>query len=125
MHFMLMCCFDERRWNDLPQSQRDDLMNAYRAWIDEANACGKYVGGGKLADTAGAACVTSVAGKPTVTDGPFAETKEQLGGYHILDCEDRDEALTLAARIPTLPAGGKVEVRAMQHLIPGSSNPGS
>lgn len=121
MHFLLMCCFDEQRWNDLPQGRRDEVMHAYGEWIDEAMSQGKYLGGGKLADTASAACVTSANGKPTVTDGPFAETKEQLGGYHILDCADRDEALALAARIPTLPAGGKIEVRPLQHLIP---NPG-
>ena len=117
MHFLLMCCFDEQRWNDLPQGRRDEVMHAYGEWIDEAMSQGKYLGGGKLADTASAACVTSANGKPTVTDGPFAETKEQLGGYHILDCADRDEALALAARIPTLPAGGKIEVRPLQHLI--------
>ena len=119
MHFLLMCCFDEQRWNDLPQSRRDDVMQAYGAWIGDVTSHGKYVGGGKLADTASAACVTAKNGKTTITDGPFAETKEQLGGYHIVDCADRDEALALAARIPTLPAGGKVEVRALQHLIPG------
>jgi hypothetical protein len=44
-------------------------------------------------------------------DGPFAETKEQLGGYHVIECKDRDEAVAIALRIPTLPAGGAVEVR--------------
>jgi len=44
-------------------------------------------------------------------DGPFAETKEQLGGYHVIECKDRDEAVALALRIPTLAAGGAVEVR--------------
>ena len=48
---------------------------------------------------------------PEVTDGPFAETKEQLGGYHLVECRDLDEALCIAARIPTLSAGGAIEVR--------------
>lgn len=120
MQFLLMCCFDEQRWNDLPQSRREEVMQAYGAWIGDVTAQGKYLAGGKLVDTRSAACVTAKNGKTTITDGPFAETKEQLGGYHIVDCADRDEALTLAARIPTLPAGGKIEVRALQHLIPGS-----
>jgi hypothetical protein len=123
MHFLLMCCFDEERWNALPAAQRDDVMQAYGAWIAEASACGKYAGGGKLAETASAACVTAGSGgKPTITDGPFAETKEQLGGYHLLDCADRSEALAFAARIPTLAVGGKVEVRALQHIVPGASS---
>ena len=50
-------------------------------------------------------------GKTVLTDGPFAETKEQLGGYHVVECRDLDEALAIAARIPTLPAGGAIEVR--------------
>lgn len=49
-------------------------------------------------------------GTPVVSDGPFAETKEQLGGYHLVDCKDLDEALAIAARIPTLSAGGVIEV---------------
>lgn len=120
MHFLLLCCFDERRWNDLPQSRRDDIMQSYGAWIDEMATQGRYVGGAKLAAAATAICVSAAAGKPTMTDGPFAETKEQLGGYHILDCTDRHEALVHAARIPTLPAGGTVEVRPLQQLIPGT-----
>ena len=49
-----------------------------------------------------------------VTDGPFAETKEQLGGYHLVECHNLDEALSIAARIPTLPAGGAIEVRPLE-----------
>ena len=49
-----------------------------------------------------------------ITDGPFAETKEQLGGYHLIQCRDLDEALAIAARIPTLRVGGTVEVRAVE-----------
>jgi hypothetical protein len=124
-----MCCFDEHRWNDWPQSRREESMRAHGDWIGDVASQGKYVGGGKLADTTAAACVTARNGKTAITDGPFAETKEQLGGYHIVDCADPDGALALAARIPTLPTGGKIEVRAMQHLIPGththpSPNPG-
>jgi hypothetical protein len=48
-----------------------------------------------------------------ITDGPFAETKEQLGGYHLLECKSRDEAIATAQRIPTLRAGGTVEVRPL------------
>ena len=50
-------------------------------------------------------------GKLVCTDGPFAKTKEQLGGYHLVECHDLDEAMAIAARIPTLHAGGAIEVR--------------
>ena len=53
-------------------------------------------------------------GKTMVTDGPFAETKEQLGGYHLVECENLDEAIAIAKRFPTLPFGGAVEVRALE-----------
>jgi len=119
MQFLLMCCFDENRWNAIPEAQRGELMQAYGGWIDRLTQSGHYLAGGKLEDTSTAASVTVRNGKPAITDGPFAETKEQLGGYHLLECRDRDEALALAAAIPTLPAGGKIEVRPMHHVIPG------
>jgi hypothetical protein len=58
--------------------------------------------------------VRSNGGKPTVIDGPFAETKEQVGGFHLIDAADRDEAVSIASRIPTLRVGGTVEVRALR-----------
>ena len=56
-------------------------------------------------------------GRRLVVDGPFAETKEQFGGYHVLECRDLDDALAMAERIPTLPHGGVVEVRAVEPTV--------
>lgn len=56
-------------------------------------------------------------GKAAVLDGPFAETREQIGGFHVLECEDRDAAILRAQQIPTLPAGGRVEVRPMLYVL--------
>lgn len=120
MQFLLMCCFDERRWNAIDEAERARIMQSYGAWIDRLAASGHYVGGAKLDESSTASSVSVRNGKSVITDGPFAETKEQLGGYHVLECEDRDEALELAAAIPTLPAGGKIEVRPLHHLIPGA-----
>jgi len=117
MHYLLMCCFDERRWDSLPAGQRDPIMNAYRELIDGWIASGRYVTGGKLEPSTTATTVRARDGRPAITDGPFAETKEQLGGYHVVDCEDLDAALAMAAQIPTLPAGGTVEVRALQSVL--------
>ena len=70
--------------------------------------------------TATATTVRVNGGKPLVTDGPFAETKEQLAGYYILDCEDLDEAIAWAARIPTACKGGEgcIEIRPIMGLPP-------
>jgi hypothetical protein len=68
----------------------------------------------RLAAPAEARTLRLQGGKAVVTDGPFAETKEQLGGFHILECRDVDEALAIAARIPTLRVGGTIEVRAVE-----------
>ena len=58
-----------------------------------------------------AVTIREKAGKRLVTDGPFAETREQLGGYHLIECKDRDEAVSIAQRFPTFTVGGTIEVR--------------
>lgn len=120
MQYLLMCCIDEDRWNAIPAGERAGVMQAYSTWIDRLTLSGHYLGGGKLEETHAAASVTAPNGKPSVTDGPYAETKEQLGGYHLLECTTREEALAFAQQIPTLPVGGKIEVRPMQRIIPGA-----
>ena len=114
MQVMLMCCIDENRWAALPAASRDAIMHDYRAWVAEMGRLGKHVATGKLAPAARAQTIRVKGGAHQVVDGPFAETKEQLGGYHVLECRDLDEALALAGRIPTLPHGGVVEVRALE-----------
>jgi hypothetical protein len=117
MHYMLMCCFDEARWDGLPAEQRDSIMRSYHDLVERWIAGGRYVTGGKLAGSAAATTVRRRGSAAAITDGPFAETKEQLGGYHVLECRDLDDALALAAQIPTLAAGGTVEVRPLQALL--------
>ncbi len=85
-------------------------MQAYGAFTQKVQEDGKFVAGDALHSTATATTVTREAGKTETTDGPFAETKEQLGGYYLLDCKDLDEALHYAAMIPTTEHG-RVEVR--------------
>jgi hypothetical protein len=116
MEYLLMCCFDERRWEALPQGERDEIMKDYGAWIRDATTSGHCLAGAKLRPTASATTLRGNNGKAAVIDGPFAETKEQLGGYHLVRCRDLDEALALASGIPTLRAGGTIEVRPVDHL---------
>ena len=85
-------------------------MQGYMDFTDEVQAAGKLLGGEALESVATATTVSVRGGKTEVVDGPFAETKEQLGGFYILDCKDLDEALQYAAKIPDA-AYGRVEVR--------------
>ena len=115
MQYMLMCCFDERAWDSLPEAPRDEIMRDYGVWIQQLVDTGRFRGGAKLELAPSAKTVRMKDGKTVFTDGPFAETKEQFGGYHVIECQDLAEALSIAARIPTLPAGGTVEVRCVAH----------
>jgi hypothetical protein len=110
-----MCCFDEARWAALPPSKRDTIMDEYGKLVHELKASGRLLGGAKLDATPNAATVRKKDGKPVIVDGPFAETKEHLGGYHLIECKDRNEAVSIALRIPTLDSGGVVEVRRVLH----------
>jgi hypothetical protein len=113
MQYLLMCCFDEKRWDAIPESERDSIMRKYGEFIRDTLKSGQYLAGAKLQSSSSATTLRAKNGKPVITDGPFAETKEQLGGYHLIEAKDLDEALAIAARIPTLPAGGTIEVRPL------------
>jgi len=114
MQFMLMCCIEERRWLALPDAERGAVMQDYEAWIAGLERAGKHRTTEKLAWSPAAKTLRLRDGKPVVTDGPYAETKEQFGGFHIVECRDADEALAIAARIPTLRVGGTIEVRPVE-----------
>jgi len=116
MQYMLMCCFDETAWNNLPGAQKDKIMQDYGDWVQNLVNTGRFRGGAKLHPASSAKTVRMKNRRTVLTDGPFAETKEQLGGYHLIDCVDLNEAMSIAARLPTLPAGGMVEVRCIAQL---------
>jgi hypothetical protein len=116
MQYLMMCYFDEQKWNSLPSSQRDEIMLNYGNLIKDLAQSGHLRAGAKLADSTNGTTVREKNGKSVITDGPFAETKEQLGGYHLIDCKDLDEALAIAKRIPTLRVGGTIEVRPVEFL---------
>jgi hypothetical protein len=106
LQYMLMCCIDEKAWAQLPDSEKHRIMQEYGALIRSLVTSGQFRGGGQLGSTSSATTVRMTGGKLSLTDGPFAETKEQLGGYHLVECRDLDEALSIAACIPTLLVGG-------------------
>jgi len=92
-----------------------DLMAGYATFNEETKRQGVYVGGHALEDAATATSVRVRNSETVLTDGPFAETKEVLGGYYLLDCEDLDQALACAAKIPTATYG-TIEVRPIMEL---------
>ncbi len=114
MQFMLLCCIDCRRWEDLSPDMRDGVMRDYGQWVEATVHSGRHVLSNRLVDPTAAKTLRMQSGKTLVTDGPFAETKEQLGGFHLLECRDLDEALELARAIPTLRVGGTIEVRQVE-----------
>ena len=113
MQYLLLCCFDEERWNAIPESERGQVMLEYGELVEDLARSGHYLGGAKLQSCGTATTIRARNGKPTATDGPFAETKEQMGGYHLVECHDLDEAIAIASRIPTIRLGGVVEVRPL------------
>ena len=108
MRYVLTIYGDESA--DFTPEQGAQMMAAYNAFTEEVKAAGAFVGGEGLQPTATATTVRVRDGEPLLTDGPFAETREQLGGYYLLDCKDLDEAIAWAARIPGAQQGS-VEVR--------------
>jgi hypothetical protein len=113
MKYMCLIYDNEKRLADMSPEQMQALGAEYFAFTDEVKKAGVFVAGDALQPTSSATTVRVRSGKPLHTDGPFAETKEQLGGYYILDCKDLDEALRWAAKIPDA-RNGSVEVRPIQ-----------
>jgi len=110
MKYLFALFGDESRFAEATPEQRAEVMKAWDAYTRAAIEAGVHLGGEGLQPSSTATTVQiKQSGEPIVSDGPFAETKEQLGGYYLLDCKDFDEALAWAKRIP-MP-GGTVEVR--------------
>jgi hypothetical protein len=93
----------------------EGLMQEWTRFLDEANKAGVYQGGGALHPVTTATTMRPGTSGPLLSDGPFAETKEQLGGFSILECKDLDEATAWAARIPSLRFGS-VEIRPIMDM---------
>lgn len=103
---------DGEAWNRLSSAEQDAITGEYSA-ISQAEG---VTGGAQLQPPETATTVRVQDGKALTTDGPFAETKEALGGYYLLEAGDLDAALELAARIPAARMGGAVEVRPLVEL---------
>ena len=114
MQYMLMCCFDETRWEGLSEKQREGIMRDYGALIQSLIKNGHYLNGGKLKSTSAATTIRGGNGKPAITDGPFAETKEQLGGFYAIEAENLDYGLSLSPAVAD--AAGRVTTRLLREV---------
>jgi hypothetical protein len=117
MQYLLLIHDDEKAWWSLSDEDKAAMYQEYGAFTAALRESGAYVGGNQLQPTSTAATVRLREGEQVVTDGPFAETKEQLGGYYLIDVETLDEALEWAGKIPSARYGS-IEVRP---LVPVSS----
>ena len=117
MKYMLLIATDQASFGKLDPTEQADAMGEYIAFTQSIAASGELVAGDQLQPIDTATTVTVDAGRTLTTDGPFAETKETIGGYYIVDVPDLDRAVELAAMIPAA-RHGKVEVRPLVVLPP-------
>jgi hypothetical protein len=110
MVYILMIYANEADWTTKTEAEMAPVMTAHEQLEQDLRKTGKYRGCGGLAPTSAATTVRLSSGKPVITDGPYAETKEQFGGYYLIDAKDLDEALSFAGRIPGMGSRA-VEVR--------------
>jgi hypothetical protein len=110
MQYLLLIYENEQNWANASQSEAGAVMTEYRSFTESIAKSGNYKGGNALQPTKTATTVRVRNGKRQTTDGPFAETREQLGGYYLVDATDLDEAIAIAERIPGSRTGS-IEVR--------------
>jgi hypothetical protein len=111
MEYMLLIYDDEKKWPTMAEAQRNAVMTKYREFTESIVKSGHFRAGAQLQPIGTATTVREKGGKVLTTDGPYVETKEQLGGYYLVECKDLDEAIKLAAGIPSVAIGGAIEVR--------------
>lgn len=112
MKYMLLIYHDEQSWDATTEAERQQIYLEYRQLRGELESRGQFLSGSELQPITTATTVRVRDGKELVTDGPFAETHEQLGGYFLIEAKDLDEATTIAARIPSARTG-TIEVRPL------------
>ena len=112
MQFMLMAYVDESGWGKLTPAQQEHGMAAYMAFTEALTQAGALRSSGRLQPSSMATTVRRSSGKSQVLDGPYLDSKEQLGGYYVIEAPDLDAALAWAARCPAT-GHGVVEVRAV------------
>jgi hypothetical protein len=115
MKYLLLIYDEEKSFEKMTEAEGRQLMGGYGQFTQEIQASGHYKTAARLQPTTAATSVRIRDGKRVVTDGPFAETREQLGGYYLIEAKDLDEAIGIAAKIPSARRG-TVEVRPQMEM---------
>ncbi len=110
MQYLILIYGDEKAWARMTKQDQEKMFADHMAYAQAMGEAGVMRGGNELAPIATATTLRLVNGKTVTTDGPFAETKEQLGGYYLIDCANLDEALQWASKCPGIRSGS-IEVR--------------
>jgi hypothetical protein len=110
MQYLLMLYVSEAGWSKLTKAEQEQGVAAYRAYTEALTKAGVLTGSNRLQPSSAATTVRIADGKPQVLDGPYADSKEQLGGYYLIDVADLDAAISWASRCPAA-SHGVVEVR--------------
>src|SRR5919106_2009325 len=105
MKYLLLCCHEEKKLDSLPQSECVAVMEETMAYCEALKKSGHLIAVEQLEPVQMAMTVRVRNGKPSVTDGPFAETKEQIGGFFLIDAGDSEEAIQIAAQWPSARIG--------------------
>lgn len=123
MKYLCLIYDDETIWEQMAKDEVDAYMGEYFAFTDGIREGGQYLAGEALQPTATATTVRVRDGRISTTDGPFAETREQLGGFYLVEARDLNEAIQIAAKIPSARLGS-VEVRPVVDFMDGEGEPG-
>jgi len=115
MKYILLVHHDEESFRKRPEAERQHMLQESVQLAQQLNASGHYLAAAPLHPSSETVCVRVRDGKPLLTDGPFAETREQLGGYFLINARDKQEAIRIAARIPGARIG-TVEIRQVPEV---------
>ena len=116
MRYLCLIYWNEQELANLPAAELNALNAAHLDFNDELRRSGHYVEAEALTPSRDASCLRLKGGKPIITDGPFTEAKEMVAGFYLLEVSDRDEALQIAARIPSA-SHAAIEVRPVHTLV--------
>ena len=117
MKYLCLIYENENAWTTMTKEQGDAILGEYFTFTDGIQKSGHLLGGEALQPTQSATTVRVRNGKISTTDGPFAETKEQLGGYYLIEARDLNDAISVAAKIPSARYGA-IEVRPVMEFEP-------
>jgi hypothetical protein len=120
MRYLCLAYYDEKKLEALPKDEVEELVARCRRYDEELHASGQLLAVASLGPPGAAAIVRPRGGKPTITDGPFAETKEQIGAFFLLEARDLNDAIRVASKHPAAHLGEEVgwgiEVRPIEHF---------